>query len=288
MIEVIQTISHMHQVADQLRNAGDRVGLVPTMGYLHEGHLSLITRALEDANQVVVSIFVNPTQFGPKEDLAAYPRDLDRDLDLIEKAGAKFAYVPEVEEVYPEGFATYVNVEGVTDNLCGISRPEHFKGVTTIVSKLFAAVKPHLAVFGQKDAQQVLVIQRMVRDLNFDVEVVVAPTVREADGVAKSSRNVYLTPEERQDAPALYRALQKGKALIEAGVRDPEEVVRTMRAMINATPYGQIDYVEAVDMDQLAPMSALSGQVLLAVAVYFGKARLIDNVWVEVPRKTPS
>ncbi|MBT3603091.1 MAG: pantoate--beta-alanine ligase [Candidatus Latescibacteria bacterium] len=287
-MEVIQTISHMHQVADQLRNAGDRVGLVPTMGYLHEGHLSLITRALEDANQVVVSIFVNPTQFGPKEDLAAYPRDLDRDLDLIEKAGAKFAYVPEVEEVYPEGFATYVNVEGVTDNLCGISRPEHFKGVTTIVSKLFAAVKPHLAVFGQKDAQQVLVIQRMVRDLNFDVEVVVAPTVREADGVAKSSRNVYLTPEERQDAPALYRALQKGKALIEAGVRDPEEVVRTMRAMINATPYGQIDYVEAVDMDQLAPMSALSGQVLLAVAVYFGKARLIDNVWVEVPRKTPS
>ncbi|MBT4139503.1 MAG: pantoate--beta-alanine ligase [Candidatus Latescibacteria bacterium] len=287
-MEVIQTISHMHQVADQLRNAGDRVGLVPTMGYLHEGHLSLITRALEDANQVVVSIFVNPTQFGPKEDLAAYPRDLDRDLDLIEKAGAKFAYVPEVEEVYPEGFATYVNVEGLTDNLCGISRPEHFKGVTTIVSKLFAAVKPHLAVFGQKDAQQVLVIQRMVRDLNFDVEVVVAPTVREADGVAKSSRNVYLTPEERQDAPALYRALQKGKALIEAGVRDPEEVVRTMRAMINATPYGQIDYVEAVDMDQLAPMSALSGQVLLAVAVYFGKARLIDNVWVEVPRKTPS
>lgn len=283
MIEVIKTVSDMHHVADELRRRGERIGLVPTMGYLHEGHLSLVTRALEDANPVVVSIFVNPTQFGPKEDLAAYPRDLDRDLDLIEKAGAQFAYVPEVEEMYPEGFATYVNVEGLTDYLCGISRPEHFQGVTTVVTKLFGAVKPHLAVFGQKDAQQVLVIQRMVRDLNLDVEVVVAPTIREADGVAKSSRNVYLTPDERQEAPVLYHALQRGKTMIEQGVRDPEEVLHTMRSMIDDAPHAKIDYVEAVDLDRIAPVSVLSGRVLLAVAVYFGKARLIDNVWADAP-----
>jgi pantoate--beta-alanine ligase len=273
----------MHHVANQLRQEGVRIGLVPTMGYLHKGHLSLITRALQDADQVVVSIFVNPIQFGPKEDLAAYPRDLSRDLALIEDAGASFAYVPETEEMYPEGFATYIDVEGLTDRLCGVSRPGHFRGVTTVVAKLFTAVKPHVAVFGQKDAQQVLVIQHMVRDLNLDVDVVVAPTVRESDGLAKSSRNVYLTPEEREEAPVLYRALQRGKALIEEGVREPDVVLGAIRAMIADAPLAQTDYIEAVDMDRLVPLSILSGRVLLAVAVYFGKARLIDNIWVKIP-----
>jgi len=281
MVEVIKTVSHMQDVADQLRQSGNRIGLVPTMGYLHDGHLSLVTRALQEADQVVVSIFVNPIQFGPKEDLAAYPRDLDRDLKLISEAGARFAYVPDAHEMYPDGFATYVNVEGLTDNLCGRSRPGHFRGVATVVAKLFMAVKPHSAVFGQKDAQQVLVIQRMVRDLNLDVDVVVAPTIREADGLAKSSRNVYLTPEARQEAPVLYRALQMGKTLIEDGVRDADQVLGAMRNLIVEAPHAQIDYVEAVDMDRLASLSDLSGRVLLAVAVYFGKARLIDNIWVE-------
>ncbi|MFT5365367.1 MAG: pantoate--beta-alanine ligase [Candidatus Latescibacterota bacterium] len=283
MVEVIRTVSQMHHVANQLRQEGVRIGLVPTMGYLHKGHLSLITRALQDADQVVVSIFVNPIQFGPKEDLAAYPRDLSRDLALIEDAGASFAYVPETEEMYPEGFATYIDVEGLTDRLCGVSRPGHFRGVTTVVAKLFTAVKPHVAVFGQKDAQQVLVIQHMVRDLNLDVDVVVAPTVRESDGLAKSSRNVYLTPEEREEAPVLYRALQRGKALIEEGVREPDVVLGAIRAMIADAPLAQTDYIEAVDMDRLVPLSILSGRVLLAVAVYFGKARLIDNIWVKIP-----
>lgn len=282
MVDVIRTVAQMHEVADHLRQQGHRIGLVPTMGYLHEGHLSLVTRALQDAHRVVVSIFVNPIQFGPKEDLAAYPRDLDRDLKLISEAGAHFAYVPDVGEMYPDGFATYVNVEGLTDSLCGLSRPGHFRGVTTVVAKLFTATKPHLAVFGQKDAQQVLVIQRMVRDLNLDVDVIVAPTVREADGLAKSSRNVYLTPEARKDAPVLYRALQMGKALIEEGSRDPNLVLGEMRKLISESPHAKIDYVEAVDMDRLAPLSVLSGRVLLAVAVYFGKARLIDNIWVEM------
>jgi pantoate--beta-alanine ligase len=283
VVEVIRTVSQMHHVANQLRQEGVRIGLVPTMGYLHKGHLSLITRALQDADQVVVSIFVNPIQFGPKEDLAAYPRDLSRDLALIEDAGASFAYVPETEEMYPEGFATYIDVEGLTDRLCGVSRPGHFRGVTTVVAKLFTAVKPHVAVFGQKDAQQVLVIQHMVRDLNLDVDVVVAPTVRESDGLAKSSRNVYLTPEEREEAPVLYRALQRGKALIEEGVREPDVVLGAIRAMIADAPLAQTDYIEAVDMDRLVPLSILSGRVLLAVAVYFGKARLIDNIWVKIP-----
>ena len=285
MVEVIRTVSQMQAVADRLRRDGVRIGLVPTMGYLHEGHLSLVTQALKNADQVVVSIFVNPIQFGPKEDLAAYPRDLDRDLALITEAGAHFAYVPEVGEMYPDGFATYVTVDGLTDHLCGQSRPGHFRGVTTVVTKLFAAVKPHVAVFGQKDAQQVLVIQRMVRDLSLDVDVVVAPTIRESDGVAKSSRNVYLTPAERQEAPVIYRALQQAKTVIEGGERDAQKIVNMVKNMITDMPHAQIDYVELVDTERVAPLSVLSGRVLLAVAVYFGKARLIDNILVDIPSK---
>jgi len=283
MIEVVQTVSKMHQVADRLRMAGQRIGLVPTMGYLHEGHLSLISRAIQLSDRVVVSIFVNPIQFGPNDDLSAYPRDLDRDLALIEEFGAHLAYVPDAEQMYPAGYATHVDVEGLTDHLCGLSRPGHFKGVTTVVAKLFAAVKPHVAVFGQKDAQQVLVIQRMVRDLNLDVDVVASPTIREPDGLAKSSRNVYLTPEEREQAPVLYRALERGKQLIEEGHRSAHHVVREMRAIITRAPHATIEYLEAVDMEGLAPRPHLSGRILLAGAVLFGKARLIDNISVDVP-----
>lgn len=283
MVEVIHTVSQMQQVADDLRVEKRRIGLVPTMGYLHEGHVSLVHRAVQDADDVVVSIFVNPIQFGPKEDLAAYPRDLDRDLALITEAGARYAYVPDVEEMYPKGFATYVDIEGLTEHLCGRSRPGHFRGVATVVTKLFTAVKPHLAVFGQKDAQQVLVLQRMVHDLNLDVDLVVSPTVRESDGLAKSSRNVYLSDVERQEAPVLNRALQMGKSMIESGVRDVDEILGVMKKMIEDMPHAKIDYIEAVDRDLLQPLTTISGRVLLAVAVYFGKARLIDNAWVDVP-----
>lgn len=280
MVEVIRTIAQMHRVADELRQKGLRIGLVPTMGYLHEGHLSLVEKALEDADQVVVSIFVNPTQFGPKEDLAAYPRDLDRDLEMISKAGAHFAFVPEVGDMYPTGYATYVQVEGLTDHLCGVSRPGHFRGVATVVSKLFTAVKPHFAVFGQKDAQQVLVIERMTKDLNLDVEIVRAPTVREADGLAKSSRNIYLTAEERAQAPVLYKTLQMAEDMVHNGTRDAHTVLAKMRTMIEDMPSARVDYIEAVDRHHLQPVSDLSGQILIALAVYFGKARLIDNIWI--------
>ncbi len=282
MVDVVKTVRQMHQVADGLRQQGVRIGLVPTMGYLHEGHLSLVLRALKEADRVVVSIFVNPMQFGPKEDLGAYPRDLDRDLNLISELGAHVAYVPEVVEMYPDGYATAVEVAGLTDHLCGASRPGHFRGVATVVAKLFAAVKPHVAVFGQKDAQQVAVIRRMTRDLNLDVAVVVAPTVRESDGLAKSSRNIYLSPEARLEAPVLNRALQTGKTLIEQGERQAQVVMDTMRTMIADAPHAEIDYIEVVDADRIQPVETLSGTVLLAVAVRFGKARLIDNIAILV------
>lgn len=280
MIEIIRTVRDMHGAADHMRRQGLRIGMVPTMGYLHEGHLSLVQQALQATDRVVVSIFVNPIQFGPKEDLSAYPRDLDRDLNMIGELGAHIAYVPDVAEMYPEGYATYIDVAGLTDHLCGASRPGHFRGVATVVAKLFAAAKPHVAVFGQKDAQQVAVIRRMVRDLNLDVEILVSPTVREADGLAKSSRNVYLTPHERQEAPVLYRALQKGRALIEQGERRPEAVIAAMQAVIADAPHAQIDYVEIVHPERIQPVQTLFGEVLLALAVRFGKTRLIDNTIV--------
>jgi len=281
-VEIIRTVKEMHRVADEIRLARHRIGLVPTMGYLHDGHLSLVRQALDVTDRVVVSIFVNPRQFGPSEDFAAYPRDLDRDLEQIDKLGVRFVYVPNVEEIYPEGFVTSVAVKKLTEGLCGATRPGHFEGVTTIVAKLFGTVKPHVAIFGQKDAQQVIVIQRMVRDLNLDVEVVVAPTVREADGLAMSSRNVYLSTEERQEATALYRALILGKKLIEQGERSAERVIGAMRDVIEPQPHATIDYVEAVDATDLTSASQLSNSILLAVAVQFDNARLIDNVMVQV------
>lgn len=281
-VKIVKAVRAMHRAADQMRRAGHRIALVPTMGYLHEGHLSLVRRARREADRVVVSIFVNPLQFGPAEDFAAYPRDLARDLERLDQCGVHLAYLPEVEEIYPEDFATTVEVARLTQGLCGAHRPGHFDGVTTIVAKLFAAVKPHVAVFGQKDAQQTLVIQKMVRDLNLDVEISIVPTVREADGLAMSSRNAYLTPDERMEAPSLYRALMIGKKMIARGERRACRVVAAMRDVIAPLCHAKIDYIEAVDAESLAPVEVIENSVLLAVAVRFGEARLIDNAPVRV------
>ena len=281
-VKIIKTVHDMHRAADHIRQAGLRIGLVPTMGYLHEGHLSLVRQALKVTDRVVVSIFVNPLQFGPTEDLAAYPKDIDRDLKLLDRHGVHLAYLPKKKEIYPRDFATSVSVAKLTERLCGASRPGHFEGVTTIVTKLFAAVKPHVAVFGQKDAQQTIVIQRLVRDLNLDVEIQMAPTVREADGLAMSSRNAYLNAEERREAPALYRALMVGQKMIDRGERHPQRVIEAMRDVIAPQRCAEIDYIEAVDAKDLTPVAELKDSILLAVAVRFGNARLIDNALVRI------
>ncbi len=281
-VKIITTVREMHCAADRIRQAGLRIGLVPTMGYLHDGHLSLVRQALKVTDRVVVSIFVNPLQFGPTEDLAAYPKDTDRDIELLDQHGVHLAYLPDEKEIYPGDFATSVHVTKLTERLCGASRPGHFEGVTTIVTKLFAAVKPHVAVFGQKDAQQTIVIQRMVRDLNLDVEIQMAPTVREADGLAMSSRNAYLSAEERREAPALYRALMVGQKMIDRGERHGQKVIEAMRDVIEPQRSAKIDYIEAVDAKTLTPVAELKDSILLAVAVRFGNARLIDNALVHI------
>jgi pantoate--beta-alanine ligase len=248
------------------------------MGYLHEGHLTLIRRASRIADRVVVSVFVNPIQFGPREDLGSYPRDFDRDLDMIGGGGGDLVYAPAAEEMYPEGYVTYVDVQRLTEHLCGASRPGHFRGVATVVTKLLTAVKPHVAIFGQKDGQQAEVIRRVVRDLNLDVEVLVSPTVREPDGLAMSSRNQYLSPEERSDATVLYQALQEARTLVQDGVRESSVLTDAMKRTIESRPRASIDYVALVDARDLQPTEEVSGEVLLAVAARFGKARLIDNI----------
>ncbi len=268
---------------DELRAArlslDGTVGLVPTMGYLHEGHLSLVRRAQSECQNVVVSIFVNPTQFGPSEDLARYPRDLERDLNLLSSLSATDILVwnPTPEIMYPTGYQTWVEVEAMTRPLEGAMRPTHFKGVTTVVAKLFNAVQPHKAYFGQKDAQQAAVIRRMVRDLNFPLEVIVCPTVREADGLAMSSRNKYLEGEDRKAAIVLFRALSAAKAAYEGGERDAETLRKKMKEVIEAEPRAQMQYVSCADYDSLEELEAVKGKALLSMAVLIGKTRLIDN-----------
>lgn len=271
----------MQRLAEQLRATG-KVGFVPTMGALHEGHLTLVRKARERCRWVVVSIFVNPIQFGPGEDYRRYPRNFVRDRRLLKEAGADVIFYPDVREMYPAGYSTYVDVIGLTKYLCGRSRPGHFRGVATVVTKLFNIVKPHLAVFGQKDAQQALIIKRLVRDLNFDIEILIVPTVRDADGLAMSSRNVYLSSEERSQAPVLYQALQLGAQQIKEGERDANRVKRRIRRLIRQKSNGRIDYVEIVDIERVMPLKRIKGEVLLALAVYFGRARLIDNIIVRV------
>ncbi|AOQ22640.1 Pantothenate synthetase [Moorella thermoacetica] len=281
-MELLQTIAAVRNYVAAARQRGLSIGLVPTMGYLHEGHLSLARAARQQNDVVIMSIFVNPTQFGPNEDFARYPRDLERDRELAAGAGVDAVFAPAVEEMYPAGYATYVQVEGLTEVLCGASRPGHFRGVTTVVSKLFNIVQPDRAYFGQKDYQQALVIKRMVRDLNFPIEIITIPTVREADGLALSSRNKYLTPEQRRSALSLHRALNLGSDLIKAGEREAAVVRRAMEKEITAWPETRIDYVAISDADTLKPLEKIAGRVLLALAVWVGNTRLIDNVVLEV------
>lgn len=266
---------------DELRAArlllDGRLGLVPTMGYLHKGHLSLARRAREECDRVAASIFVNPTQFGPTEDLSKYPRDLDRDLSLLEAAGVDLVWTPDNETMYPPDFSTWVEVEGLTRPLEGAARPGHFRGVTTVVAKLFNAVQPQAAYFGQKDAQQAAVVRKMTRDLNFPVEIVVCPTVRETDGLAMSSRNSYLSPEERKSAVVLFRALTAAREAFERGERDAESLRKVMSATLTSEPRARTQYVSCADYDTLEELGTVTGKALLSMAVFIGKTRLIDN-----------
>lgn len=280
MIPVVKTIDEVRKHVKAWRRDGLSIGLVPTMGFLHEGHKSLIDRAVRENDRVVVSDFVNPTQFGPNEDLEAYPRDLDRDAALCDEAGASLIFNPEPEEMYHAPLTT-VSVDKITKVLCGKSRPVHFAGVCTVVSKLFNIVTPDRAYFGQKDAQQLCVVRKMVKDLDFDIEIVGCPIVREADGLAKSSRNTYLSPEERKAALCLSRALGKGRKMIDEGERSTAAVKAAIRAEIEREPLARIDYVEAVNMDSFEDAEEAAAPLLAAVAVYIGKTRLIDNFIIE-------
>ena len=281
MITIVKTIEEVRAQVKAWRAEGLTVGLVPTMGYLHEGHQSLIARSVAENDRTVVSDFVNPIQFGPTEDLATYPRDLERDAALCESTGANLIFNPEPEEMYAPDFCTYVDMDHLTKGLCGKTRPIHFRGVCTVVSKLFHIVQPDRAYFGQKDAQQLAVTRRMVRDLNMPLTIVGCPIIREEDGLAKSSRNTYLSAEERKAALCLSRGLNKGKAAVEAGETDAEKVKAIIAAEIEAEPLSRIDYVEIVDWNNLEPVSSTEGSILAAVAVYIGKTRLIDNFIIE-------
>jgi pantoate--beta-alanine ligase len=258
-------------------SAGRRIVLVPTMGYLHQGHLNLVRRAREHGDWVVVSIFVNPTQFGPREDLSRYPRDFDGDLAKLNGLGVDAVFAPEPTAVYPPGFDTFVVPESLAAGLCGRSRPGHFRGVATVVLVLFRITRCRAAVFGEKDFQQLAVIRRMVRDFWLDVEIVAHPIVREPDGLARSSRNVYLSPEERAQAPTLARALDRVQAACSGGERDASRLLAVARTTLGEAPLGRIDYVEIVDEESLAPLARVERPAVIALAVYFGKTRLIDN-----------
>jgi pantoate--beta-alanine ligase len=276
-MKVVHKISEVREIVNGWKKEGLSVGLVPTMGYLHEGHQSLIKKAVEQNDRVVVSVFVNPIQFGENEDLDSYPRDLEKDTKLCEETGANLIFNPSPEEMYPEGFCSYVDMNGLTKELCGKSRPIHFRGVMTVVSKLFNIVTPNKAYFGMKDAQQLLIIKRMVKDLSFGIEIVGCPIVREEDGLAKSSRNTYLSEDERKAALILYKTINLGKKILEEGERDSSVLLSKMKENINKEPLAKIDYVEAVDIERIEKVDKIEGTVLVAMAVYIGKTRLIDN-----------
>lgn len=275
---IVSTLDELHTARLLLDGS---VGLVPTMGYLHEGHLSLTRRAKAECKAVVVSIFVNPTQFAPTDDLSKYPRDLERDLHLLESVGVDLVWTPTPEVMYPPGFQTWIEVEEMTRPLEGSVRPGHFRGVTTVVAKLFNAVQPTRAYFGQKDAQQAAVIRQMTRDLNFPIEIIICPIIREADGLAMSSRNVYLDMEQRKAATVLFRALSAAKDEFEKGERDAEKLRRKMKAVIAGEPLAQMQYVSCADYDTLQELEKVTGKILLSMAVFLGKTRLIDNFVLE-------
>ena len=282
IMEITGSIREVRAQVKEWRRQGLTVGLVPTMGYLHEGHKSLIDRAVAENDRVVVSDFVNPIQFGVNEDLATYPRDIEADKRLCGEAGAHLIFHPEAEEMYAPDFSTYVEMQKVSEGLCGRTRPTHFRGVCTVVCKLFHIVMPDRAYFGQKDAQQLAVIRRMVRDLDMDIQIVGCPIIREADGLAKSSRNTYLNKEEREAALVLSRAVFHGESMMKNGERDAGAVLAAMRELIESEPLARIDYVEMVDSDSIQPLTRAEGCVLVAMAVYIGNTRLIDNFMMRV------
>jgi len=276
----MRTVTTLDELRSTRLSFSGTVGLVPTMGFLHEGHLSLIRRAREECDHVVVSIFVNPTQFGKNEDLSKYPRDIDRDLKLIEPL-TDLVWMPSAEIMYPQGYQTWVEVEAITGPLEGSMRPGHFKGVTTVVAKLFNGVQPHKAYFGQKDAQQVAVIRQMVRDLNFPLEIVVCPIVREPDGLAMSSRNVYLDPDQRKAATVLFRSLSAAKEAYEGGERNAKNIRSKMKEVLSSESLVNVQYVSCADYDTLEELDEIKGKALLSMAVFIGKTRLIDNFVLE-------
>ncbi|HGE72064.1 TPA: pantoate--beta-alanine ligase [Candidatus Poribacteria bacterium] len=280
-MKIITSPKEMQAYVKRARTDGKTVGLVPTMGAFHEGHLSLMRRARAENDIVVTSIFVNPTQFGPKEDYNAYPRDLENDSKMAEKIGVDVIFAPSVKDMYPQGYATFVNVERITEKMCGASRPGHFRGVATVVTKLFNIIPAHKAYFGQKDAQQCVVIKRMSEDLNFDIDIVILPTVRENDGLAMSSRNKYLSDEERRSALVLFKSLSMAKELIRSGELNSEKIRQKMLDIINAEPLARVDYISIVDAETLEDLNEIKDNTLIALAVFIGKTRLIDNIIID-------
>ncbi|RLA92496.1 MAG: pantoate--beta-alanine ligase [Deltaproteobacteria bacterium] len=282
-MKIIKKIAEMQKIANDLRQQGKSIGFVPTMGYLHEGHLSLMKCARKENDVVVISIFVNPIQFAPGEDYERYPRDEEGDIRKAKEAGVDIVFIPDVKDMYSDNYSTYVEEKVLSAGLCGARRPGHFKGVTTIVAKLFNIVKPHRAYFGKKDYQQLRVIERMARDLNFDIEIIGCPIVREPDGLAMSSRNVYLNQEERKSALCLYKSLLLAQNMIKKGERNPAIIRKTMEEFILKHPHvKKIDYIEIVDRYTLQPVDKLTGNELIALAVFVGPARLIDNMEVSL------
>jgi len=280
-VEIIRTIAWIKEYARGARGEGRVIGLVPTMGALHEGHTALVARARQTCSRVIASVFVNPKQFGPKEDYKKYPRDLEKDAERLAQVGVDVLFAPEAADVYPDAFRTYVNVEGISERLEGRSRPGHFRGVATVVLKLFEIVQPHFAYFGRKDAQQARIIIEMARDLNLDAEIVVCPIVREVDGLALSSRNAYLSGEERKAARVLHRALMAARNELAAGVRDAMQLQGVMRRILEAEPLAVVDYAEIVSADTFEPVVRVARPCFAVLAVFLGKTRLIDNLFIE-------
>jgi pantoate--beta-alanine ligase len=281
-MQIIKSPRKMQKLSLGLKKQGKLIGFVPTMGYLHQGHLSLVKAARKHSDVVVASIFVNPTQFGPKEDFKTYPRNFKKDQALLQKEGCDIIFYPQVKDIFPPNFLTYVDVEKITKKLEGASRPGHFKGVTTIVAKLFNLVLPDIAVFGQKDAQQAVVIKKMVKDLNYPVKIMVAPTIRGKNGLAMSSRNSYLTKEEREKAKILYGSLELAKNLIKKGERNSSAIIDKMKKSIALEKAAKLDYINISEANTLAPLKEIEGEVLISLAARFGKTRLIDNLKIRV------
>ena len=277
-MNILRSVADMKAFSRERRAAGATIGLVPTMGYLHEGHLSLVRGSRANADVTVVSVFVNPAQFGPKEDLRSYPRDLRRDVEVLEREGVDVVFTPPEDEVYPPGYRTFVEVHGLQDRLCGTSRPGHFRGVCTVVLKLFNIVRPDVAFFGWKDAQQLIILRKMVRDLDMDVRVEGLPLIRDVDGLALSSRNSYLSAEERRAALVLSKGLREAEAMAGAGEKSAKAVIAKVIDTIGKEPLARIDYVEIVSLGDLAPLERIEGEALIVLAVFIGKTRLIDNI----------